>query len=355
MSEVRATAPLAVFRADASSAIGTGHVFRCGTLASALAARGWATALATHDLPEPLVAGWPGGSGMIVPLDRDSALASEPRDIATRIGHRARLVVGDHYHLDAAWFEGSRAEQPEAVLMAIDDLADRPQPVDLVLNQNLGVAPAAYDGLVGREARVLIGPFYALVRPAFAALRERGRVRDGRIDRILVFMSGADRADITRRATAAVAGLGCRVDVVVGAAYAHLAEIRALVAATPRATLHVNTDSIAELMDRADLAIGAPSSASWERCALGLPTVLVTLADNQVDVGRELHRLGAAVALGRDADVSTADIEAAVRDLRGDAARVARMSRVAAGVTDGRGTSRVLSEIERLVSGRMAR
>jgi spore coat polysaccharide biosynthesis predicted glycosyltransferase SpsG len=107
---------------------------------------------------------------------------------------------------------------------------------------------------------------------------------------------------------------------------------------------------MAELMDEADLAIGAASSASWERCTLGLPALLVTLADNQVVAERLLVEAGAAESIGWHDAVTAADIERAVRSLRTDPARVAAMSSAAANVTDGRGTERVVAEIEAMVA-----
>ena len=100
--------------------------------------------------------------------------------------------------------------------MAIDDLADRSLPVDLLLNQNLGASADAYATLVPQAGRILTGPAYALVRPEFAAARARGRTRDGSVERVLVFISGADAPDMTSRAVTALDGIGCPVDVVVG-------------------------------------------------------------------------------------------------------------------------------------------
>ena len=347
------TRRLAIFRADASSAIGTGHVIRSRTLARALTDRGWSTVLASRELPDALVETWPGGEAAIVRLPEAGPFEHEPALIAPRLDQRAALVVGDRYGLATDWVDAVRRAEAGAVVMAIDDLADRPLGADIVLNQNLGVGEGAYAALVPRSTRVLLGPEFALVRPEFAALRDRGRVRDGRVERLLVFMSGADRWDVTSRATAALAALGRPFDVVVGASYEHLDPLRRRLLSMTHASLHVNTDAIAELMDGADLAVGAPSSASWERCALGLPTVLVTLADNQVSVGEELHRLGAGLGLGWHDTVAAADIEAAVAGLCADPTRVAGMARAAAAVTDGRGTDRVVLAIEGRVSGKI--
>jgi len=43
----------------------------------------------------------------------------------------------------------------------------------------------------------------------------------------------------------------------------------------------------------ADLAIGAGGSTSWERCCLGLPTLLYVLAENQRKIAESLEALGA--------------------------------------------------------------
>jgi len=347
------TPPVAIFRADASAEIGTGHVIRCRTLAGALATRGWSTVLAAREIPDALAVSWPGGESAVVRLPEDGGLEQDLPRVAAQLGRDPNLVVGDRYGLDAAWVEALRRDAPGAVVMAIDDLADRPLPVDILLNQNLGTTAEMYAGLAPSHTRVLAGPTFALVRPEFAALRDRGRVRDGRIERVLVFMSGSDRPDVTARATTALAAVDLPFDVVVGVSYAHLDALQQRIAAIPRAVLHVNTDAIAELMDRADLAIGAPSSASWERCTLGLPTVLITLADNQVSGGERLELLGAALGLGWHETVTAGDIETAVAGLCGEPDRVAAMGRAAAEVTDGHGTDRVVQEIQARVSGRM--
>lgn len=342
-----------VIRADASADIGTGHVIRCRTLAEALIERGWRATLATRDLPGALAPSVEAAGIAVHALDPAAAVVDDAAAVAALAEGSAgpSVVVVDHYGIDAAWLEAVRAAT--TILVAVDDLADRPQPVDLLVNQNLGIDPARYDDLVPAPGRVLLGPAYALVRRAFAERRAHARRRDGRIGRVLVFISGSDRDDVTARAVAALAQVDLPGDVVVGAAYPYLAELRRQVAATAGLRLHINVDDMAALMDRADLAIGAPSSASWERCTLGLPAILVVLADNQVAVDRGLVEAGAAVSAGWHAEVTSATIRDHVLALLADPARVAAMAAAAAAVTDGRGTERVATEIEAPVRARM--
>jgi UDP-2,4-diacetamido-2,4,6-trideoxy-beta-L-altropyranose hydrolase len=107
--------------------------------------------------------------------------------------------------------------------------------------------------------------------------------------------------------------------------------------------LHSDQDAtaMAALMSGADLAIGAGGSMAWERCVLGLPTIMLTIADNQRDIVRELVGRGAAVLAGPGDEVSAPTIGAMVEELTGDPGRRAAMARTAARICDGRGAKRV--------------
>lgn len=340
-----------VFRADASAAIGTGHVMRSRTLALALIAEGWRATFASRDLPATLATSITASGIGTIALGPRARGVDELAAIEAALDDRPTLVVADHYGVDAAWLH--RARRTSDHVMAIDDLADREQPVDLLLNQNLGVELAAYADLVPAAVRLLLGPRYALVRPAFAEARaRRSTPRDGRIGRVGVLLGGADAADVTSRAVDGILDLPVAIDVVVGGAYPHVAALQRRLAARRDTRLHVDIEDVAGVMSETDLVIGAPGSASWERCTLGLPTVLVVLADNQIRVAQALTDAGAAVSAGWHADVTAVSIGRFVTDLMADPTRVARMSEAAAALTDGYGTERVVDVIEDLVAGR---
>jgi len=337
----------ALFRADASADVGTGHLVRCRTLAAELEHRGWTTTLASRDLPRELARSVRGSEMALIELDAASGLEAEHAVITKMVARPVTVAVVDHYGIGAEWQRAAVGWAER--MMAIDDLADRFQAVDLLLNQNPGPGPARYRGLVPPAARILDGPTYALVRPEFAAMRLRAG-HHGAVGRILVFLSGTDPHDVTRRAAEAATAIGVPVDVVVGAAYPFLAALQAWAADEPLIELHVETRDMAALMARADISIGAPGSATWERCTLGLPTLLVTLADNQVAIARHLAEVGAALDLGWHSEVTTAELEDVLIALAADPARLRAMSEAAARITDGQGAVRVADELERLVA-----
>ena len=340
---------LAVLRADASTSIGTGHLVRSLTLAARLADRGWEIALASGTLPPGLRDEVRARGFQLIEVPTPLVGSDEVEHVRDWLdGRSADLTVVDHYGLGRDWHLAARSWS--RLIMVIDDLANSPADADLVLNQNLGESPDAYADLVPDGCRLLVGPEYALLRPEFA--RERASMRERRqVDRLLVFLGGSDEPDVTATAARAGVGLAGEIDVVVGAAYPHWAALRTWAEREPRVTLHRNVPGIARLMARADLSIGAPGSASWERCCLGLPSILITLADNQRRAAEALARAGAAVDLGWHDGVTVERLSGALAALARSPSRLASMSRSAAAVTDGRGTQRVEREIMRLSEG----
>jgi len=341
------TVPRALFRADASVEIGIGHLVRCRALADELVRRGWSVGFASRETTGAVAGVHPAEGYETLSIPQDVQMDDEPYWLAARLSSNRPLLIVDHYDVGAIWLERARAWAGSIV--AVDDLANRPLPVDLLLNQNLGVDAAKYRSLVPGDARILTGPMYALLRPEFATIHDRRRARSGRVDRILVFLSGGDPTNVTGRAAEAADSVGATVDVVVGAGFPALAELRGWAAGRPSVEVHVQTPSMASLMERADLAVGAPGSAAWERSAVGLPSILVVLADNQREPGRQLARLGAAVMLGWHEVVDVETIRRSIEDVRAAPDRVRAMSDAAARITDGRGTERVMAEIEALV------
>lgn len=353
------------FRADASIEIGTGHVMRCLALADALSAAGASCHFICRDLPGNLAAHVRDqGHGchlLDAPGERfDDALtehsrwlgvatardAEDTRDVLRAL--RPDWLIVDHYALEARWerevlIEGTR-------LFVIDDLADRPHRADVLLDQNLGRAAEDYDGLVPPGCRRLIGPRYALLRPEFAALREESlnRRKDGDLQHILVSMGGIDAGNATAGALeglcAASLPSGCRITVVMGRSAPWIDEIQRRSKDMPVPTqVLVGVRNMAELMASADLAIGAAGSTSWERCCLGVPTIIVVLADNQARAAEALVASGAAIAL-KDVGRLGADLAVALETFSDPEALVA-CSRRARDVADGHGVHRCLREI----------
>jgi UDP-2,4-diacetamido-2,4,6-trideoxy-beta-L-altropyranose hydrolase len=257
-------------------------------------------------------------------------------------GARADWLIVDHYQLNADWEQAMRGSARR--IFVIDDTADRSHDCDMILDQNFfSDMQHRYDGKVPAGARRLLGPRFALLRPEFCAARKQARARDGATRRVLVFIGGADATNYTSVAIAALARLEPRpqhVDVVIGAAHSRRAAIEGD-CARYGFHCHVQAANMAELMLAADISIGAGGSASWERCCVGLPVLMVSVADNQVAIARELARAGAGEYLGRDDSVDSAQLAAAVGRARAQPGIVGEWSAAGMRLVDGMGAARV--------------
>ena len=339
-----------VIRADASDTIGSGHVMRGLTLADALRQRGHEVRFVCRELRGDLIAliHACGFTVAALPALGDASLESDARQTLAAIDGRADWVVVDHYGLDAQWERDVRAACDK--VMAIDDVANRAHDCDLLLDQNLSLRPPdRYARLLARPARQLLGPSWALVRPEFAALRATSLNRRVSPEprRLVVFMGGGD---VLREVRMAVQGALASdvpwtgIDVVVGRGCPGQELIARQLADTPGALLHVQTGDMARLMCDADLALTAAGSVSWEKCCLGLPSIVVVLADNQADTAAALHASGAAVSLGRSVDLHARSSIDALESLGSDALHA--MSMAASRICDGEGAVRVAAELE---------
>lgn len=354
------------FRADASVQIGTGHVMRCLTLADELTRQGHECRFVCREHEGHLgdLITSKGYGFTLLPAPSDNEVEANDRNsdnYARWLGvpwqedarqtldaltpWQPEWLVVDHYALDAEW-ERVLANVVGSI-MVIDDLANRCHECALLLDQNLGRVDSNYDGLLPVDCQRLIGPGYALLRPEFANLREQSlnRRQQPELKRILISLGGVDRTNVTGQVLDALSESALPVttelDIIMGAAAPYLDEVRQQAARLPfKATVSVGVTDMAERMCLADLSIGAAGGTSWERGCLGLPAILVVLAENQVAGATALEASGAAVKID-DADQLGTTLPSVLVAIF-EPGRLERMSDVAAGITDGDGVFRAL-------------
>lgn len=355
------------FRVDASVQIGTGHMMRCLTLANELRGRGHTCRFVCRDLPGHLsqMIGDAGFELKLLPAPTANfKVGDNDPDHAAWAGVPWKLdaeqtlaavqdvdwLVVDHYAFDVCWQKAALCKG--AKLVVIDDLADRAHAADLLLDQNLGRLSKDYYDLLPQKTERLIGPNYALLRPEFAALRETalaGRAERGNtVKTVLVSMGGVDPDNATGAVLSVLgAQLELRVTVVMGANAPALDLIQAQAAASSgRVEVIVNTSDMAGLMAKADLAIGAAGGTSWERCTLGLPTLVAVLAENQAEAAVALSTAGAAIEIGSPQSPEFPAKLAGILKHTQVYANLKAFSQSAASVTDGRGVTRVADALE---------
>jgi UDP-2,4-diacetamido-2,4,6-trideoxy-beta-L-altropyranose hydrolase len=341
-----------LFRADASIALGTGHVMRCLALADALKARGadctFICTASKGDLLDLIEARGHCGRALRPPQGAQPAVdwtvdAELSRTHAREIG--PDWLVVDHYRLGAEWERSLRPSVGK--ILAIDDIG-RAHSCDALLDQNLETAVHnRYKDAVDGARKLMLGPTFALLRAEFATLRPRSLARrTGTLERILVSMGGSDPDNETSKALAGLALLGRAdwiVDVVIGSQNTNAPEIERACRKLPDARIHVQTSKMAELMLSADLAVNAGGSTTWERCCLGLPAIATIVSDDQIAIIEAGAKAGAHIPLGRSNSLTPADYADAIAALTPD--RLRALSTSAAAICDGLGADRVADRL----------
>jgi UDP-2,4-diacetamido-2,4,6-trideoxy-beta-L-altropyranose hydrolase len=334
--------PNVLLRCDGGPGIGVGHLMRCRSLAAAFAALGWRHWFAVSRETAALFAE---RATIIVPSGVVGARAVAEAVAANKVD----CLVVDHYGLDAKFETAARGKAP--IVLVIDDLADRPHDCDLLVDPNPERVAADYAGRTGSTTRLLLGPQYALLRPEFAERRPlRARSPRRQAERLLIMLGGADPHNISQRLLKTLPQLGgapLKTVLVVGPANPHREALAAL-APAPGIEVAVDPPDLAGLMLDADLAITTGSTSFWELACLGVPALIIVIADNQRAVARAAENAGAALVLGESDHLDPRSLAAAVAALAADPQRRQRMRQAGRNLVDGRGADRVADTVDKI-------
>ena len=293
----------ATFRVDSSIKIGAGHLMRCLTLADDLKKSGYEVTFVSRDLLGNLISLI---NHKVITLPRNDNFESDDlyldwlgatqkqdaRQTIRVISSNLDLLIVDSYAIDEVWHRELRLHAKK--IMVIDDLVNKKFDCDILLNQNLGSQLEDYQNNVPSDCDLLLGCNYALLRAEFAELRGEAlkkRENTKEIKRILVSVGGSDPDNIIYDILQQIDN-SYHVVVAIRKESPHNEVIKDY-AKDKNVEIIIDANNMAELMLNADLAIGASGSSAWERCCMGLPTLLYVLEDNQREIAESLTHVGA--------------------------------------------------------------
>tara|TARA_B100000475_G_C15012481_1_gene320897 strand:- start:277 stop:1320 length:1044 start_codon:yes stop_codon:yes gene_type:complete len=338
---------LVVFRSEASPEIGAGHIMRCLSLADKLAEKDWICYFACSSSTVETVSDLANSKHRTLELTLQSQ--NQPQYLMSLFPQGIELLVVDHYELDSN-YESSCRPWASAIL-AIDDLANRTHDADILLDQTINRPKTDYKNLTPNDCWILIGPEYALLREEFSknrssALCERDR-RPPKLDRILVSLGSQDLSDTTSLVLNNIYSFldDVHVDVILSGTAPHLARVKELMKQFPSTRLFSDVDNMSAVISKADLAIGAGGISSWERCCLGLPTVSITVSDNQALINKNLDDIGAVCHVGEYQKIDSEKLANSIETFHLNPNKLTDMSREARRVCDGLGANRLVDII----------
>jgi len=335
-----------IIRADASIAMGTGHVMRCLALSQAWQDQGGECIFAMAETTAATERRIRGEKFEVIPLRASPGTLQDAEQVVQlTLAHHASWVVVDGYQFDVEYQRNLKAAGLK--VLVVDDTGHAGAYVaDVVLDQN---AHATKDFYEGRESysQLLLGPRYALLRREFKSWRKWKREIAPIARKVLVTVGGTDPDNVTVRIIRALRLLAedkLEATIVIGGANPHGDGLEQEIKGAGD-TLRLVRDAfdMPRLMADADVAISAAGITCWEMCFLGLPSVLIDVAENQTPVAHELDRQGVATYAGSSGQVTPQDIAARLKLLLFAPERRATMSERGRRLVDGCGAERVVS------------
>ncbi|PVZ70202.1 UDP-2,4-diacetamido-2,4,6-trideoxy-beta-L-altropyranose hydrolase [Pelagibaculum spongiae] len=314
-----------VFRCDAATHIGTGHVMRCLTLATALKNLGheilFISRAHTGHLHDFILEKGFQSILLTAAADVDSKTdsevdskidtshiphgywlgvsqaqdATETLQVINKWGTPDWLVV-DHYGLDAKW-ESAVSHPLDCRLLVIDDLADRRHTSCCLLDQTWQRHEKDYQPFLEQGSIALLGSPFMLLRSEFSRLRQTEKTTS---KRITINFGGGNPQNSLQKVLSLLATQAIPEDWSIDLALGPNVEVdealRDLINQLP-VTLHQPAHHLAELLHQSHFAIGALGATTWERCCLGVPSIAMCLADNQKFLSQQLEKTGAMFVL----------------------------------------------------------
>lgn len=348
---------IAVFRADASQNIGSGHIMRCLALAEELLEMGIDCHFISNNCPEHLkkliekkgfkvhlisLKGNYKAGRLNTPWEEDAEQCLEILQSLKDSRYEINWLVVDHYQLDFSWEKIVKEKVPK--VLVIDDLGNRAHDCEVLLDQNNDCTPAKYQSLVTQKTKLIYGSKFALLNKAFRNSRKNITVRDGTIKRILISFGGSDSTNETIKVLEAIQSLKLEqisIDVVIGPLFAEKEKIISITAAIDNVKIYENCTNLSLLMLQCDLAFGSAGVTLLERCCLGLPSIVVSAASNQEGGACAAAEQGACIYLGKALSTTANEYAHATNMVLKSPWLLKAISKNSLQITDGRGALRV--------------
>jgi len=317
---------------DANKFIGAGHAVRCFALAMALAKTGWNCFFVISKEAIKFI-------NELSQFDR-----VDPIDFY-RLQPQCDLLVIDSYHLDyyAEKYLGEKAKK----VLVIDDLANRPHKCEILVDQTFSRDSEVYQHLVPKNCNIFTGNKYIMLRDGFINLRQQAvvqRSKVGTVKTLLISLGGGKQdvsfIEILMDAVKKLQFAG-NVDIVLGF-WPDEQKYEFLI--NKKVKCHVNAN-MPLLTLNSDVAIGASGSSMWERCCLGLPTVMISLSEDQRTIAHNLENFGAALYAGDRENFNVDKFISLLDLLIYDTNKRMQIQQKAFEVCDGAGVNRIVGAI----------
>lgn len=349
-----------VFRVDSSEKMGTGHVMRCLALASELQHRGHSVFFICRKLKGNLISHIEASGFKVVTLPSPASSVQTwlevdiNQDIDETIEalnsiEKTDWIIVDHYGINSDWEESVSNKVKK--IFVIEDLTSRSHYCQLMLNQHtISDLTQTYKDKITRECEFLFGPKYALLRNDFNQLHKKVKNKTIKEAKdIFVFFGGIDATNETHKTLEAIKLLNnenLKIHCLIGKNNPHFASIERTAFSMQQVTLYQQLLQPESLMTKCDIAIGAGGVTTWERLCIGLPTLAISVADNQIKALEELDQQGYIRYLGQSKSVNADTLASEISEFISNPTSLNEMMKKGLHLVDGLGVSRVCEKLK---------
>jgi UDP-2,4-diacetamido-2,4,6-trideoxy-beta-L-altropyranose hydrolase len=342
-------------RVDSGIDIGIGHMMRCMSLAETLPKTNFEVIFISKKLNNTIydLISKKIYKICILPENNQNRNiimhdAIETQKIITSFDDPTSWLLVDHRKLDIEWEKILRKFVKKIIV--IDDLADKKHDCDMLIDQNLyEKMDERYENLVSTNCKKLLGPKYALLRSEFSDLRQKPIKNRIELQKILISFGGTDPSNETRKVLEALKILNLKnvqIDVVTTSVNPFKDEIKQLCSSMTGVNFHCDVDKIGALMSTSDLGIGAGGSTTWERCCLGLPSLVSVISEDQLECTKIMDKEGCIIYLGLSENLTIEDYVEKIKNI--DIKHLQKMSELNLKFVDGQGCKRITDEMKLL-------
>ncbi len=335
-----------LFRSDAFKEIGTGHLARCLTLADCLKDKKHGVSFIVNKKSKECIKKL-GKLNHKFLYHNYNIGSNSDANLTIKIAKKYSIkwVVLDGYNFSTTYQENLKGGGLK--ILILDDYAHlKKYYCDALLNQNISAKKELYKGT---SAKFLLGSDYFILRDEFFKSGKKKRKISNTPNKILITMGGSDLNNVSSKILTflnAYKEKKLEIIIIAGSINPHINKLNKLAKRSFHDVKVIeNCKNMPSLISWADIGITSGGTTSYEIAYMGLPSLMVSLAKNQILNVEELSRKQSTINLGFYTSLKKDEFINQFKKLLFSKEGRAKMSLRAKNLVDGLGKERIIREL----------
>ena len=335
-----------IFRVDVGADVGIGHFMRCVALGQGFKKRGIQPLFVINDLPSSIGEICKKEEFLVKSISHTTGSKNDGKNliqICKEINPQLIVVDGYRFGLDYLKF----IKENGIKILFIDDLgSDSTIPSDFILNQNISAKESMYQNNTS-VSKLFLGNDFVLIRREFLDRKFLKRNLSNTKD-LLITLGGSDQENVTMLVLQSMDKKFFdlfNITVVLGPMNVHYDKINRKFGKNSNIDIQCNVTNMAELISNSDLVLTVPGVTIWEILFFAIPTITITISENQKNNAIELEKKGAIISLGNYSKLTPKSLNESLMMLIDSEDRRKELSYKAGKVVDGLGVERIITKV----------